>query len=112
MLTSSQLKKMRRFTELGELPCTAKAEARMGLPAVAIVPTQQVILTGGTLPAWQQADPTQWVWTPASAAANPPAVATNAPTVAANAPAVAANAPAVAAKATAPAVKAKVKIKN
>jgi len=37
MLTSSQLKKMRRFTELGELPCTAKAEARMGLPAIAVV---------------------------------------------------------------------------
>jgi len=37
MLTSSQLKKMRRFTELGELPCTAKAQAKMGLPAIAVV---------------------------------------------------------------------------
>ena len=37
MLTSLQLKKMRRFSELGEIRCTAKAEARMGLPAVAVV---------------------------------------------------------------------------
>jgi len=37
MLTSLQLKKMRRFSELGEIKCTAKAEARMGLPTVAIV---------------------------------------------------------------------------
>jgi len=37
MLTSGQLKRMRRFTELGDLPRTARAEARMGLPTVAIV---------------------------------------------------------------------------
>jgi hypothetical protein len=37
MLTSLQLKKMRRFSELGEIRCTAKAEARMGLPAAVVV---------------------------------------------------------------------------
>jgi hypothetical protein len=63
MLTSSQLKKMRRFSELGELPCTAKAEARMGLPAVAIVvvppkPAQRLEMSfpenDGNIPAWKK----------------------------------------------------------
>ena len=40
-------------------------EVAVGDPWEVTIPTQQMILTGGTLPQWQQADPTQWVWTPA-----------------------------------------------
>jgi hypothetical protein len=37
MLTSLELKRSRRFSEVGEHPCTAKAQAKMGLPAIAVV---------------------------------------------------------------------------
>jgi hypothetical protein len=62
--------------EIADSEGAPENEVPVGDPWEVTIPTQQVILTGGTLPAWQQADPTQWVWTPAPAAANAPAPAT------------------------------------
>lgn len=61
--------------EIADSEGAPENEVPVGDPWEVTIPTQQVILTGGTLPAWQQADPTQWVWTPAPAAANAPAPA-------------------------------------
>jgi hypothetical protein len=85
--------------EIADSEGAPENEIPVGDPWEVTIPTQQVILTGGSLPGWQQPDPTQWVWTPSPAAA-------------ANAPAPAANAPAVATKALAPAARKKAKNKN
>jgi hypothetical protein len=63
--------------EIADTEGAPENEVPVGDPWEVTIPTQQVILTGGALPAWQQADPTQWVWTsaPAAAAANAPAPA-------------------------------------